>query len=57
MSRLFRIGLLAGLVLMLALASCSEDEAPVTGESGCRMTGTVTTLGGTPLLYQGGTYD
>jgi hypothetical protein len=50
------IGLLTGVVLLLALVACSDDEDdPVIPDGECRMTGTVTALGD-PLTYQGGTY-
>lgn len=55
MIRAIRFGLATGLVLMLTLSSCSDDEDPVITVSGCRMTGTVISLGD-PLGYQGGTY-
>ena len=55
MIRYVRLGLLTGLILILALASCSDDEDTTIPESGCRMTGTVTALGD-PLTYQDGVY-
>ncbi len=55
MIRYVKLGLLTSLVILLVLASCSEDEDTTIPESGCRMTGTVTALGD-PLTYQDGLY-
>jgi hypothetical protein len=56
MIRSITTGLAAGLALLLLVGACGDDENPVPPQGECRMTGTVTTLGSDPLLYQGGAY-
>jgi hypothetical protein len=56
MQRTIRAFLLTGTVVLLTLGACGDDDPPAPPGGGCRMTGTVTTIGGDPLQYRGGTY-